>query len=100
MIKPKMRYDAVETYCYRWGTQPPKKKVDTTGCEKWILRNLLRYKNCLMKTKKYVRNLPLFEELFGKRNITVMPSPNESSECIVSINDKAADRAKILILGS
>lgn len=100
MNKPKVRYDAVETYCYRWGVQPPHTKVDTGNCEKWIIRNLLRYKNCLMKTKKYLRNLPVFEKLFGKRNITVVSSVNESSECIVYINDKAVDRAKILILGS
>lgn len=96
----RMKYDAVDTYCYRWGVQPPHKKVNTGDCEQWIIRNLLRYKNCLMKTKRYLRNLPVFEKLFGKRNIKVMPSPNESSECIVWINDKAADRAKILILGS
>lgn len=98
MAKSRMKYDAVDTYCYRCGVQPPHKKVDTSDCEQWIIKNLLRYKNCLMKTKKYLRNLPVFEKLFGKSNIKV--TYQEKDSCIVWINDKAADRAKILILGS
>ena len=92
------RYDAVETYCYKWGVQPPKRKVNCYGIDDWIIRNLLRHKNCLMSVKTYVKNLETFKKLFGKKNMSV--TQQQSNDCILWINEQAVDRAKILILGS
>lgn len=61
----------------------------------WIIRNLMSYGNCFLKTRTYAHNLADFIKLFGKRNITVKLL--NANELVMSINDIAKTKAKVLI---
>lgn len=63
--------------------------------EPWIIRNLMCYGNCYMKTRNFAHNLNDFVKLFGKRNIAV--NHLNGKELVMSINDKAKAKAKVLI---
>ena len=65
------------------------------GLEYWVIRNLLTYKNCLMKYKYFKKNESIFFKLFGKRQINIVNS--DSKNCVVSITDTARQKARLLI---
>lgn len=65
------------------------------GIKPWIIRNLLNCKNCLMKLKYYNNKIEVFKKLFGARNIKLVDS--DKGCCVVWINDKAVEKAKLLI---
>lgn len=71
------------------------KPVNLYGLEYWIIRNLLTYKNCFMKYKYYKLNEKIFKKLFGVKGHSIRCS--DSKNCIVSITDKAKQKARLLI---
>ena len=65
------------------------------GLKPYIIRNLLNYKNCLMKCIYFYDHKKIFQKLFGLRNINLKMS--DKGCCVVEINDKAVEKAKLLI---
>ena len=65
------------------------------GIKPWIIRNLLNCKNCLMKCIYFKDHESIFKKLFGASNIKLTMS--DKGCCVISINDKAVEKAKLLI---
>ena len=61
----------------------------------WIIRNLMNFKNCRLKSKFYSANKKSFEYLFGKENIKVKELPDKF--IVLEINDAAREHAKPFI---
>ncbi len=64
--------------------------------EQWMVRNLMTFKNCRLKSKFYAKFKRQFVYLFGKENIKVQELPDKF--VVLEINDEAREHAKPFVL--
>lgn len=64
--------------------------------EQWMVRNLMTFKNCLLKQKFYAKFKRQFVYLFGSENIT--EKPTSDGFIVLEITEEGRNNAKPFVL--
>lgn len=64
--------------------------------EQWMVRNLMTFKNCLLKTSFYAKFKRQFVYLFGSENIT--EKPTSDGFIVLEITEEGRNNAKPFVL--